>query len=293
MNEGVAESGAAASPTPVAPSRQCVGCGFDVMGIAMDGVCSECQKPVRETVLRPMLRDNPRWARWVQLGAWMVLTDLALTIILAALNAATSLGVLPSAPLLTHKLTNWATTLTFCVISSGAMTLLAVASRAPLTWLLLGLFAGLLPPFIALTNQWLNASPTIPGIRTWMLTSNIVNIVTVSATYFIYAHATWMCSRLCDSFALRTHARRLYLAAVVGIPLLTLFAVSIFVLDGFSKTSTSDPQHFETAVDLLSLAGTITGAPFVVAMFLYGSWVVFHLAKAAKAEATFASTLPP
>lgn len=278
---------------PVAPSRQCIGCGFDVIGIAMDGMCSECQRPVRETVNRPMLRRYPGRARWVQLGAWLILADLALTIILAALNAATSLGVLHPGPLLYHKWTNWATTLTFCAISIVAMALLAIASRARRTWLIAGFAAGLLPPIVALTNEWLTASPAIPGIRIWIMTINIVNILTVSTTYFIYAHATRRCSRLCDDFVLHVHARRLYLAAVVGISLFTLIAISMIVFTGSSRIATSDARHLESVIDFMSVAGTITGVPFIVAMFSYGSWVVFRLAKAAKAEATFASTLPP
>lgn len=85
----------AASPAPEAraPHRQCIGCGYDVVGLPLNGPCTECGRPVRETVDRFMLRSEPtaaasiRRARIGFYGMLGVLVSLVTLIVLAIFSA--------------------------------------------------------------------------------------------------------------------------------------------------------------------------------------------------------------
>jgi len=74
--------GAPAAVVPVAPSRECVGCGFDVVGLGLHAMCPECELPVRKTCGRWMLREDVGRGRRFVWSAWFVSAGVVLPVVL-------------------------------------------------------------------------------------------------------------------------------------------------------------------------------------------------------------------
>jgi hypothetical protein len=57
---------------PVSGHRECMGCGFDLVGLKRSAKCPECERPVARTLDVPLLRERAGAARRALTGLWIV-----------------------------------------------------------------------------------------------------------------------------------------------------------------------------------------------------------------------------
>lgn len=80
-----------ANPTIIADSTPCRGCGYDLAGLAMDGACPECNKPVAHSVDGYLLvRSSPEYLRSIHRGLLIVIissvTSIGVNLVLVAVG---------------------------------------------------------------------------------------------------------------------------------------------------------------------------------------------------------------
>lgn len=294
MSEGVAESGAAASPTPVAPSRQCVGCGFDVMGIAMDGVCSECQKPVRETVLRSMLRESRRSSRRVVLGSRLLFFALMSLMLLLLMLAVEDIAGIAwaSAAFDQHPALDWALMLVLLSLNAAGGVLLMRSSRWAMSTQVAFALATMMPASLRFMTEWFWNSPGSEHKMLYLMIMIAANAVCLFLTYTFLSWVVYASSLACDSFSLHSHAKRLRTATLIWGPAAAILLITFGAAGLYGGSDPSLRALLDLAIQAASVFGVAIVLPLSVSLSCYALFVLTRLAKAAKAEANFASTLP-
>lgn len=199
------------TPEARAPHRQCIGCGYDVVGLPVDGPCTECGRPVRETVDRFMLRSEPTAAagvRRARIGFYGILAVLSVLIALLAI-AIVSL-VVPQVEVgqFVDKIGPERIAVTLCTITAISMGLvtggLCIAPRARR----LGRVAvGLVMPILAF--PW---TMTIAG--EFAVPDNVraslvgVGLLALGGMALVFARAVRTTTLACDDFLFCQRVRR-------------------------------------------------------------------------------------
>jgi len=270
--------GAPAGLVPVAPSRECVGCGFDVVGRRVDAKCPECELPVRKTCGRWMLREDVGRGRRVVWSAWCLVVGVGLPVVmLGFLIFADFFGSLwPWVNALVHAVDGDVFGVSFfwvvCVCLALSLHLLANAARAPF-WMRAGSVLGTLLPAV-----WISILQT--EVRYSQIGSTLQSawpiLMAVAIVLHSMAHA-WSLREVagvCDRYLAMASTKRLYLVTklwcCLGVvpafgALLLLFAVSYF--------DSSRGASFMWRVLLLFSLTVLLPATLAVVVYAIMNWV--------------------
>lgn len=206
--------GALAGVVPVAPSRECIGCGFDVVGLGLHAMCPECELPVRKTCERWMLREDVGRGRRFVWSAWFVLAGVVLPVVLIGFMIFADIfgSQWPWLYDLKYMMNPLAFALIFfwtvstCFASS--LMLLASAARAP-WWVCAGGMLGALLPVI-----WFSISES--GIRssqygsTFRSTGSIMLGVAIVLFSMAFARSLRGVAGACDRYSAIASTKRMY-----------------------------------------------------------------------------------
>lgn len=278
----------ATSSAPVAPSRQCVGCGFDVMGIAMDGVCSECQKPVRETVDRRLLRESPKRCRSAVAGASILIFGIS-SVVLTVVTSVALLFIKIDISKWTnaHPVTTGCTMLSLIPLAAVSAWLLMAASLWPIRTRLAWLGATIvLPLSLVLVGAVLRVFLPAPH-RSWFDAVFPCFLFGVISLAIPLIRAAASVSLGTDNHALQRTASRV---RVLCIPW-TLLAI-VVCLGLVSVDALLPPLQTRTERQVASI--TIISLMIVIGCYLvYVTYFMVWLIRAVVAERRLGTTLPP
>lgn len=210
MGEGATENAVG-----VAPSRECVGCGFDVVGLALHAKCPECELPVRKTCERGLLREDVGRGRCFVWSAWFLVAGVALPVLLIGFMIFADFfgSVWYWVNDLKYVMNRFTFGISFfwvvCGCLSASVLLLANAARAP-WWIRVG---GVLGAFLPAVWVTILESGILSDEHTSAL--RLAGPIPFVVAFVLLAVAIAWCLRgvgaACDRYTAMASTRRLYL----------------------------------------------------------------------------------